>query len=163
MVVILAWHLLCLLKFPLPQTHLIGAALVGFSLLFAANTAVGRQCLGLEQALSSRYSTLLIPGFLAVYFYLLSGTWYGMRNLVLALWIMLLLPASLTLPKNDIRWYYDGKRHWADCYVRTENIHYCDQSTNFVIFPDPERTHLQQKLDYLREHQLSLFAEPHPK
>ncbi len=160
MIAILIWHVLHLLKSPLPQTHLVGATLLGFSLLFAANTAVGRECMGVEQAIISRYGTLLIPAFLAVYFYLLSGNWYGWRNIVLALGVLALLPGSLVTPRSDIRWYSNGKRHWAECYIRTGDIRYCDQSTNFVLFPEPEKTHLQEKLDYLKENRLNLFAQP---
>jgi hypothetical protein len=156
-------HLLHLLKSPRPASHLIGAILVSFSLLFAAGAAVGRLCLGLNAAFTSRYCTLLIPAFLAIYFYLLSKSWRGMRNLILALWVILLLPAAIFLPRTNIHWFADGKRNWANCYIRTENIRYCDQSTKFVIYPHPEQTGLQQKLDYLKEHRLNLFAEPAPK
>ena len=136
---------------------------MSFSLLFAASAAVGRLCLGPYAAFTSRYCTLLIPAFLAIYFYLLSKSWRGMRNLILVLWVILLLPAAIFLPRMNIHWFADGKRNWANCYVRTENIRYCDQSTNFVIYPHPEQTGLQQKLDYLEQHRLNLFAEPAPK
>jgi hypothetical protein len=161
---ILCWHLLHLLKSPLPEMHLIGAVLIGFSLLFAANNAVGRQCLGAEQAFSSRYSTLLIPAFLGIYFFLLSRPWFGIRNLVLALWVILLLPASLVTPVAEINWYSDGKRQWVNCYRRTGNISYCDESAHFVIYPPPLEgaTHLQEKLDYLKQNHLNLFADPVP-
>jgi hypothetical protein len=163
LIVILVWHLLHLLQSPACKTAMIGAVLVGFSLLFAANVSVGRLCLGVQFAFSSRYSTLLIPAFLGIYFYLLSGRWYGMRNLMLGLWIVLLLPGALTLPRDEVRGLAIGKWHWADCYVRTGNIAYCDKSTNFKVFPNPEQTHLQEKLDYLKEHHLNLFAGPLPQ
>jgi hypothetical protein len=160
MVAVFVWHSFHLLRSPISETHLIGAVLLGFSLLFATNAAVGRLCLGIEQALSSRYSTLLIPAFLAIYFFLLSKLWYGARNIVLALWVILLLPAALTIARREIRYYSDGKRHWANCYVRTGDINHCDESTNFKIYPTPEATHLQQKLDYLKANHLNLFAGP---
>ena len=160
---VFCWHLLHLLKSPRPVSHLIGAILVSFSLLFAASAAVGRICVGPEAAFAPRYCTLLIPAFLAIYFSLLSNSWRGMRNPILALWVILLLPATIFLPRKVIHWYTDGQRNWANCYVRTENIRYCDQSTNFAIYPHPEATGLQQKLDYLKQHRLNLFAEPGPK
>jgi hypothetical protein len=163
MVAVLCWHILHLLKSPLPETHLIGGALIGFSLLFAANNAVGRQCLGPEQAFSSRYSTLLIPAFLGMYFFLLSKSWFGLQNRVLALWVILLLPSSLIIPDADINWYSGGKSRWADCYRHTGNIRYCDESTHFVIYPAPAVTHLQEKLDYLQQNHLGLFAVSAPK
>jgi hypothetical protein len=131
-------------------------------LLFAANNAVGRQCLGPGQAFSSRYSTLLIPAFLGIYFFLLSKSWFGIRNLVLALWVLLLLPSSLVIPVAEINWYFDGKSQWADCYIRTGNIRFCDERTHFVIYPSSAAaaTHLQEKLDYLKQNHLNLFADP---
>jgi hypothetical protein len=160
---IFGWHLLHLLKYASDDAHLIGAVLLSYCLLFSANAAVGRLCLGLQLAYSSRYVTLLIPAFLAIYFYLLSQSWRGKRNFVLALWVLLLLPAALRKPWEDIRWYSNGKRDWANCYVRTENIHYCDQSANFWVHPYPEQIGLQEKLDYLKQHRLNLFYEPGPK
>jgi len=157
---VLGLHLIHLLKHGRSDTHLAGAVLLSYCLLFSANAAIGRSCLGLEAASSPRYSTLLIPGFLAIYFFLLSKSWGGRQNLLLILWVVLLLPATVHKPWRDMRWYSDSKRAWADCYVRAENIQYCDQSTNFVLNPHPERTGLKQKLDYLKEHRLNLFHEP---
>jgi hypothetical protein len=160
---VLGWHLLHLLKGAHSGAHLIGAVLLGYCLLFSANASIGRLCLGLQAAFASRYVTLLIPAFLAIYFYLQSQSWYGKRNLVLTLWVLLLLPAAVRKPWEDIRWYSSGKRDWANCYVRTENIHYCDQSANFWVHPYPEQIGLQQKLDYLEQHRLNLFYKPSSK
>ena len=144
------------------KRELIGAVLLSYSLLFSANAAIGRLCLGLEMAFSSRYVTLLIPAFLAIYFFLLSKSWRGQRSLVLGLWVLLLLPGAVRKPW-EVQWYSTGKRNWANCYVRTENIHYCDQSANFAVHNSFEEIGLQEKLDYLKQHQLNLFYRPHPK
>jgi hypothetical protein len=165
---VLAWHLIHLLKGAGSETHLVGVVLLSYCLLFSASASVGRLCLGMQAAFASRYVTLLIPAFLAIYFYLLSQSWHGKRNLVLTLWALLLVPAAVRKPWEDIRWYSNGKRDWANCYVHTENIHYCDQTANFSIHPDPEQIgdfghgpdlQLQQKLDYLKEHRLNLFYD----
>jgi hypothetical protein len=169
---VLAWHLIHLLQEARSQTHLVGSVLLSYCLLFSATAGVGRLCLGMDAAFASRYVTLLIPAFLASYFYLLSQAWHGKRNFILAFWVLLLLPAAVRKPWEDIRWYSNGKRDWANCYVRTENIQYCDQSANFWVHPYPEEVanfghgsdlELQQKLDYLKQHRLNLFYEPGPK
>lgn len=160
---ILGWHLLHLVKNPPCDAHLVGAVLLSYCLLFSASTSIGRLCLGLQAAFGSRYVTLLIPAFLGIYFYLLSQQWHGKRKLVLTLWVLLLLPAAVRKPWEDIRWYSNGKRDWANCYVHTENIHYCDQSANFRVHLHPEQIGLQQKLDYLKQHRLNLFYEPGQK
>jgi hypothetical protein len=163
MVAVLAWHALHLRKDACSGAHLIGAVLLSYSLLFCTNAAVGRLCAALRLAYSSRYVTLLIPAFLAIYFYLLSQSWRGKRNLVLALWVLLLLPAAVRKPWEDIRWYSNGKRDWANCYVRTENIRYCDQSANFLLHTPFEEIGLKEKLDYLKQHRLNLFSEADSK
>jgi hypothetical protein len=161
-ITILVWHIRHLLKGPRHNAHLVGAVLLSYSLLFCVNAAIGRVCAAMGLAYSSRYVTLLIPAFLAIYFYLLSKSWHGKRNLVLTLWVLLLLPASVRKPWKDVRWYSSGKRDWANCYVRTENIHFCDRSAKFTADPYPGQPGFQEKLDYLKQHQLNLFYEPGP-
>jgi hypothetical protein len=162
-IALLFWHLIHSLKDPRADAHLIGVVLMSYSLLFCANAALGRSCEGLLMAYSSRYVSLLIPAFLAIYFYLLSKSWHGKRNLVLTLWTLLLLPATVSKPWEDIRWYSSGKRDWVNCYVHTENIHDCDRSANFTVDPYPGQPGFQQELDYLKQHRLNLFYEPDPK
>jgi hypothetical protein len=158
---ILCWHLWRLVTDASAVGHLIGTVLLSFCLLFTANAAVGRACLGMQAAFAPRYSTLMIPAFLALYFYVLSQSWYGKRNLILALLVLLLLPACVHEQRYDIRWYSDGKRAWADCYRRTENIKYCDQTNYLSVYPAPHPPDLQlkDKLDYLKQHHLNLFDE----
>lgn len=156
-VAVLGRHLLYLVRDAGALKHLVGAVLLTFSLLFAANAAVGRACLGLDAAFSSRYTTLLIPAFLAIYFYLLSRSWRGKRNFVLTLWVLLLLPSALRKPYEEIRWFSDGKRAWANCYLARHDIQECDALTHFQIYPRPEATHLQEKLDFLERNHLNLF------
>jgi hypothetical protein len=161
-VAVLGRHLLLSLRDARPNAELVGVVLLTYSLLFSANAAIGRLCLGLQMAYSSRYVTLLIPAFLALYFFLLSKSWYGQRSLILALWVLLLVPAAIRKPW-EVHWYSTGKRDWARCYVQTENIHYCDQRANFWVHPRPEQIGLQWKLDYLKQHRLNLFSEANPK
>jgi hypothetical protein len=142
-----------------PGDALVSAVLIGYSLLYAASTAVGRVCLGLpETAQSSRYATLLIPAFLGLYYYLLSLSSGTLRRAALALFVMAVIPGCLRVP-----WYFhlfvDQKRAWAACYVQTESIASCDQATHFRIHPDPQRAGLQEKLDYLKQRRLNLFAD----
>ena len=138
------------------EQHLIGGVLLGYALLFSGNTAVGRVCLGLDAAFAPRYMTLLIPAFLAAYFYLVSHPWRGKRPLVLGLFTALILPRAVHNPPAAKR-YAEGKRNWASCYVRTEDISYCDRRGNFEIYPYPQKVKLKQKLNYLKEHRLNLF------
>jgi hypothetical protein len=146
-----------------PATALVGAVLLGFSLLFAMNTAVGRICLGRQAGMTPRYMTLLIPAFLAIYFYLLSFSSLRAGKLALGLFVVLLIPSAVVARKGPL-WspasVAAGKRAWAKCYLETEDIHYCDNSASFKIVPHPEDNHLKEKLDYLKQHRLNLFDQP---
>ncbi|HUO24637.1 MAG TPA: hypothetical protein VMU61_03160 [Candidatus Aquilonibacter sp.] len=145
------------------DANLIGAVLLGYCLLLTTATAIGRVCLGMEEAYRSRRYTLLIPAFLAVYFYLYSKSWRGKRGLVLALFVLFFLPATLLKPTVTIRDLAARKRAWAACYLRNHNIHDCDQQTNFVLYPSPERNGMQQKLDYLQQYHLNFFYDAERK
>src|SRR5262249_47024882 len=65
MVAVLVRHTLILVKSATNGSHTSRAIaiLIGYSLVFCANTAIGRICGGLEDSQSSRYATLLIPAF----------------------------------------------------------------------------------------------------
>jgi len=140
-----------------PDRYIVRAVLLGFSLLFIANTAVGRVCLGREGAAASRYATLMIPVFLAMYFYLLSFSSIRIGRFALVLFVLLLIPSAVAV-RTGARTNTDGKRAWVSCYRRTEDINYCDRSTNFKVDPSPEYDHLKEKLDYLKQYHLNLFA-----
>src|SRR5579863_613459 len=156
---ILVRHLYCLLKREQSlESALVGAVLLSYALLFSITAAFGRVCVGLPAAAQqSRYITWLIPAFLAIYFYLLSRPASGIRKLALSLFVVVLVPSSLTV-RPGTRWVTEGKRAWVACYERTEDIHQCDQATGFMVYPNPEATGLKEKLDYLRRHRLSFFA-----
>jgi len=136
--------------------------LLSFGVLYMASTALGRICLGPEAAQSSRYTTLLIPLFLALYFFLLSMPSGRLKGIALGVFALVLIPNALSVPLDAIK-FADGKRAWTACYLQTENIKNCDQITGFVIYPSPERTGLRQKLDYLKQHRLSFYADSPPR
>ncbi|MGA2878966.1 MAG: hypothetical protein ABSG13_08450 [Bryobacteraceae bacterium] len=130
-----------------------------YSLLFCFSTSVGRACLGLPLAAqSSRYATLLIPVFLAIYFHLLTIPPGALRNSILIVLGLLLLPGHIHLPAR-LFWETGKKQEWANCYRQAQDIAHCDSITNFAVYPFPERTHLKEKLVYLQTHRLSLFAD----
>src|SRR6185436_10351155 len=52
------------------RASLVIVILLGYGLLFAASTAMGRAAMGLNGSQSSRFVTLMIPAFLGLYFHL---------------------------------------------------------------------------------------------
>ncbi len=141
---------------------LVIVVLVTFSVLFAINSAIGRLCLGLEASEAPRYIPCLVPGVLGVYLHLLTSpstvTKRGLRYLLLAA----LLWAALPLSARDlgkINNYSSGKKAWKDVFLQTESIETADRASGFKIYPDPLRTHLQEKLEYLKRHKLNLYLD----
>lgn len=135
-------------------------SLTALSLLFCLNAAVGRICLGLDTAHASRYVPYLIPGFLALYFCLLSWKGQRLRPILLAIFVLVLFAGSTTLREADVRaltGLREGKQRWKTCYLQTQNVDQCDASVGFLIYPDPAATHLDEKLEYLRAHKLNLY------
>jgi len=139
---------------------LIIVILTGYSLLFCFSTAIGRICLGLGGAQSSRYMTLLIPVFLGLYFHFVSIRGRGKRHGLIAVYTMLLIFGSFLAPLKDkpsLAWYSNGKQAWKRCYLENENIEECDRAVEFKIYPVAEGTHLKEKLDYLKKNKLNLY------
>ena len=141
---------------------LVSAGLLIFSLLFCANTALGRLCLGLLTAQSSRYVPYLIPAFLGIYFFCLARKY---RTLKIFCTIGLLaIAASASLPvhigdRSMMAQYHNVKGNWRECYLRLHDIEQCDALTGSKIYPWPD-SHLKDKLDFLEKNKLNLYATP---
>jgi hypothetical protein len=140
---------------PLSRTVFV---LCGFSLLFAAGSAVGRACLGTSQAEASRYVPYMAPAVVGAYFLLRSLPATRLRDAALSC-LLLGCVAKETWPglHGQLHWYGHGKAAWADCFRARGDIARCDAETGFRIYPLPEATHLDQKLAWLRERRLGLF------
>jgi hypothetical protein len=159
-VVVLSARIGRLLKWrkTLQSEDMIIMAFSSYSLLFAAGTAIGRLCTGLDAATSSRYMIYLITGFLALFFQALSQP----RNVKLVcVAVLLLLSILAAFPKGfAVEWQSaHHEQAWKDCYLQREDIQQCDELTNATIYPWPESTGFKAKLDYLKQHQLNLFAK----
>ncbi len=134
-----------------------------FTLLFIVFTSVGRLCLGLEAAFSSRYVSYAIPGILAMYFMILlfgklvkTRKWLHITILYGVLFLLIIKEANVFF-SNGINWYSEGKRNWVNCYLENHCIGGCDKLANFKIYPDSNA--IVNKLDYLERNKLSFFKE----
>lgn len=140
------------------RAYLVIVILLGYSFLFCFNAAIGRSCLGLSAAQSSRYIPLLIPAFLALYFYLLRLHIKGrLPMVVLSIYVVLLSAGSLPLGIIDkaIMPYYSAKANWKACYVRYQNVRYCNEVTGFQPYPNADV--LESELRYFKTQQLNIF------
>lgn len=166
-VAILLWHAVRLWRVRLWHNRESSAAdltiviLLSFSLLFALNVAIGRVCLGLPEAAQfSRYMGLLVPAFLAIYLHLLTWRKSAFRAVLLAMFVIAFIPGTLRMPSGyspDV--VTDGKQAWKECILQIGSIDYCDQATGFPVYPNPRRTHLLEKLQFLQKNQLNLYSD----
>ncbi len=81
---------------PPQRASLLIFILTSYTLIYASAAAIGRVCLGIQAAQSSRNMTLLIPAFLGIYFHLLAKPSGGKRILLLALMFLIVLPSAIS-------------------------------------------------------------------
>ena len=60
---------------------------------------------------------------------------------------------------NEATAYLKYKQRWRDCYVAMHDISACDALAGHAVYPTPQATNLQQKLDWLEERGFNLFRE----
>jgi hypothetical protein len=53
--------------------------------------------------------------------------------------------------------YHDWKKAWVQAYRQTNDAALAGELSRRVIYPDPKRTNLDRKLEWLRRNRYSLF------
>jgi hypothetical protein len=142
------------------RRHVVVFVLSGFSLAFALNAAIGRACVGPELAAGTpRYVPYQLPFWVALYVAASFVAWRGLRVPALAILTVLAVlketPSHQRTNEEAAAAWARGKRAWVDCYRASADVAACQRV--FRIYPDPAATHLEQKLTFLRAHQLSFF------
>jgi hypothetical protein len=137
--------------------------LTGYSLVFAAATAAGRICLGLEAATATRYLPLIMTGFIGAYLFFLSIPALANSRVVMPL----LFAAAVFIMLTGWPWqrhraaanYHAGKQAWATAFKQIGDADLAGNIAGFRIYPHPERTGLVGKLEWLRTNNYSLFRD----
>jgi hypothetical protein len=167
-VVIFFFHLYENIRKKTPQSSridMIILILIGYSLLFSASTAIGRICLGLNFAMSSRYMTLLIPAFLGLYFHLNNISGVRSRNISVMVMILVLTISLLPFSERDLRgieFYSVKKENWKQCYLENTDWSYCNKIAKLKVYPFIDER-LQDRMEFLKENQLNLFSDTENK
>jgi hypothetical protein len=144
------------------QQGLVIATLSGYGILYCLNAAVGRICLGMVGAQQSRYMTYMPLSFLAVYLTILLLRTGRAKYALLCIFLVTSAWSSLHFDTWD---WLTAKNHshdraaWRECYLKLESIDQCTALTGFKVYPWPEGTHLKEKLDFLKQRHLNLYAE----
>jgi len=138
---------------------LIVVSLTAFTLVFCFNTAYGRLCEGLQASSISRYVIYLEPAVLGFYFFLLSFHQSTMRKFLLSGFLIAVVAASLYRDRGGMGFAWNVKQHWKTCYLQTEDIEGCNKVADFPIYPNPQRNHLKEKLEYLKRTRQNLYLD----
>ncbi len=135
--------------------------LTSYTLLFCVNTAYGRLCGGLQLALQSRYVIYVEPAVLGCYLFLVGLRQPAVRRMLLSGFVIMVVAASFYRDRIMMGFTKHVKQTWKTCYLRSENISECDKVAGFPIYSSsPEqilRSHLQDKLEYLKKTQQNLY------
>lgn len=142
------------------QKSLVVLLLCSFVILYAINISIGRICLTEAGSQVSRYSTLLMLGFFGFYISIILMKKRIIKYLGLTLLISILsygyknafIKADQIGNENKSR-----KEVWKICYLKYENINDCDIRTGTQIYPNPQKTGLENKLKFLKENKLNLY------
>lgn len=144
-----------------PRTqHVVLAILGTYSILFCAAATLGRTCTGLMEAHTSRYGSYRQLFVLSLFFWALTMRRPAWRKRLLYLLPVLLIPSLFITPHDadGMDTLHDVKASWRACYLSGHLADTCDEEDGF-IYPDPEKTHMQQKLDFLRATRQNLFSD----
>ena len=138
------------------------AFLISFSLLFVANTAVGRVCLGAtQQPLSSKYSTLVLPMLLGLLLWASDQGRAWRRSVgwgAVALLALSLVPPFYRNPYTlEPQLFHDAKVKWSACYLAKLDPFECDIVAGYPMYPQTQ-TILPFLYDLEKNH-LNLFKD----
>lgn len=148
-------------KFSDAPQSLIIVILIGYSLLFAVSAAIGRACLGVDAALSSRYATLLVPAFIGLYLHIVSMYRRNYRRFFIGLVLLTQLISLFPFVARDaqtIKFYSIDKENWKRCYLQTKNYTFCNQETGFRVYPGDD-ARIESSLKFLEDNHLNLFLD----
>lgn len=155
---ICAWHarLLAIAGAVREPKSVVLFCLSAFTLLYCADTAVGRVQLGPTAPLASRYVTLMIPGALALFLQLAALARRCAWEWPALAFAIALVPGTCFLRPLDIvgvNWYAQGKARWKAAYLETHDEAKADKAADFRIYPAP----VTDRLKYLEDRKLNLF------
>ena len=149
--------------------------LMASGLLFVAATAVGRVSIGPLGGTASRYLSLMVPMWLAVYFAAAMSRRKMLELAALVCLGVLTFPPYVSIlrrPLSDwpgtvgmthsaldaVMHYGTGKAAWADAYLSSGSWEAAGAAVRQPIHPNPEGSDFDAKLRFLRERKLSFFA-----
>ncbi|MEW6348892.1 MAG: hypothetical protein AB1646_07490 [Thermodesulfobacteriota bacterium] len=147
---------------PMQPLDVIIVVLVGFSLLFSVGSAIGRVCLGYENARASRYIPYLVPGVFGAYLHVIAMPARLVRTAAVTLLMAGLVWGALPLGPADMKlvaWYAIGKGEWKETFLSTEDIEAANRLSRFPVHPDPVGTRMADKMKFFKTHRFNLYLD----
>jgi len=136
------------------------AILLTFCLMFCANAAYGRSCLGPQVAQVSRYVIYMGLGLLGLYFFVTALSSTALRR-TLSVVLLVALVTTLPIRKEDesvMRFVSLAKRNWKACYLQIEDIRTCNHAVGYGVYPNLGRG-FREKLQFLKHTRQNLYAD----
>lgn len=141
-----------------PAVNMTIVTLAGFSMLFAVSTAIGRVCLGVEGAHTSRYIILILPALFALFL--------GFRTLPQAcsiasvvLFLAAITPGALMLNEKDREHITESRRGrlaWREAYLLSRDEDAANSWASYSVYPVPGM--IRERLQFLEHRGLSFFS-----
>ena len=136
------------------QRGAVAAFLIGFSLLFIANTAAGRACLGaIRTPLSSKYSTLVLPMLLGIYLWACEKGRAWKVSIGLSALLLIVLAQMPPFFRDPFAGaplkFRDAKTTWAACYRGELDPFHCDEVAGIEVYPETQA--ISTRLRYLEK------------
>lgn len=134
-----------------------------FSLLFIAFTAIGRVCLGVHGATSSRYVPYSTPSIVAIYFGVLSAVMplkskgVGYACIILLVFLSGAKEISSLRNSKSIHLTREGKAKWVQYYLEERNLEESNRRANFKVYPVDQL--IEHKIRFLEENKLGFFRD----
>ncbi|HZT41401.1 MAG TPA: hypothetical protein VFA07_04400 [Chthonomonadaceae bacterium] len=142
-----------------PESLLI-CLFTGFTLLFALECAYGRVANGTEYAQTSRYLCLVTPGMVGLYLAALALPHWSLRLCGVGV-LFWLAYVGRDIPGREqyvMEVWQRGRADWITAYKQTGSVGLAGKMAHLTMDPHPELSHMDEKLAYLKAHQLNLFA-----
>jgi hypothetical protein len=148
---------------------LVVVTLAAIGLATCLTIAYLRLCAGLQVALAPRYTVYIQIAALGLYLYLLGLRQPWMRRSLLGVLVVCVVVGCLHVDRTGMVHFRDGKQQWKTCYLQTEDIEQCNESTGFLIYRLPggyprvdekrQNLTLQEKLQYLKKTRQNLYSD----
>ncbi len=135
--------------------------LIGSSLFFMILNVLGRTGQGLASADSARYIPGTMTLMFGVYLLILKLVKDRTRIIFLCAFSFVILISQVKTLNVDahVRHQHPQFEKWEACLRSNNNYEQCYRQIKFPLAGHPERTRIQEKLNFLKENNLSIFKE----